>query len=218
MRALAFLLIAFSCPAWADECDRLPPPSVAVKRIGEPFATKTQYGYKLLHDLGESLARPGSQILGLTHGNVIVQFETQSPSYLDPTGRWECLSPQLTLTYGFKPMTVYVAKEFPAGSCAYKEIHAHELRHVKAYQEHLAAIEKELTETLQRRFTGSGPWRGPTGEMQAKLQRELDERWIPYVNREIDRVQSAQALIDTPEEYARVADSCGGEIRKKTQQ
>jgi hypothetical protein len=39
---------------------------------------------------------------------------------------------------------------------------------------------------------------------------------VPFVKREINKVDAAQALIDTPEEYARVAASCGGEIRKLT--
>jgi hypothetical protein len=152
-------------------------------------------------------------VLGLTRGNAAVRFSLSSQSIVDRTGRWECFSPQLTLTYGFSPMTVFVASEFPEGSCAYKEIHAHELRHVKAYQDHMVSIEKTLQETLNRRFATGGPWRGPVGEKRAQLQQELNERWARYVEREIARVEVAQALIDTPEEYARVANSCNGEIK-----
>lgn len=219
MRAGAWLCLALLSPSpgSADECDQLPPPSVSVKRLDEQVALNTQYSYKTLNNLGAPLARPGQQILGLTRGKAVVEFASKTPSYIDRSGRWECASPQLVLTYGFKPMTVFVAREFPADSCAYKEIHAHELRHVKAYREHVASIEKELAATLGRRFATGGPWRGPARETQARLQQELNERWIPYVNREIARVDAAQALIDTPEEYTRVADSCGGEIRKRLQ-
>ena len=44
--------------------------------------------------------------------------------------------------------------------------------------------------------------------------KELDERWLPYVNREMRKVDEAQALIDAPEEYARLAEACNGEIKK----
>ena len=98
----------------------------------------------------------------------------------------------------------------------YREIHEHEMRHVRAYQAHLKAIEKTLADALQARFAGTGPWRGPRGETNARLQAELQERWVPFVKREINKVDAAQALIDTPEEYARVAASCGGEIRRLT--
>jgi hypothetical protein len=214
MRHLALaILIAISSHGWADECEQLPAPSVVIKRFDEGVAMNKQYGYKTLTNLGAKLARPGNQVLGLTRGNAVVRFSLNAQSIVDRTGRWECFSPQLTLTYGFSPMTVYVASEFPEGACAYKEIYEHELRHVKAYQEHMAGIEKGLQETLNRRFATGGPWRGPAGQRRAQLQQELDERWARYVEREIARVDAAQALIDTPEEYARVANSCNGEVK-----
>ncbi|UCV02500.1 hypothetical protein [Dechloromonas denitrificans] len=217
MRALALLLLVFPCfPAWADECDQLPLPAVTVKRLEEPFTLSTKYSYKALTNLATTLTRQGNQVLGLTRGNAIVRFAIDTPSHIDRTGRWECASPQLTMTFGFMPMTVHVAKEFPAGSCAYREIYDHEMRHVQTNQAHIAAIEKELTEALSRRFATGAPWRGPAGQTRDYLQRELDERWMPYIKRAIGRVELAQALIDTPEEYARVAASCDGEISKRT--
>ncbi len=217
MRSPALLLaVVLSGQGWADDCDQLPKPSVTVKRLDTRVAVNTQHGYKVLNHLGSALAHPGKQILGLTRGNAIAHFTTSMPHHVDRSGRWECASPQLTLTLGFNPLTVYVAKEFPEGSCAYKEIYRHELRHVETYQAHLATIEKELSESLNRRFATGGPWRGPVGQMRDDLQRELDERWLPYIQREFARGDEAQALIDSPEEYARVADACNGEIRKRT--
>lgn len=210
------LLIVFSGSSWADECEQLPKPSVTVRLIEESLTFNSQYSYKSLSNIGASLTRPGHQVLGLTRGNAVVRFSASTPIHFDRTGRWECASPQLVLSVGYSPLTVYVAKEFPEGSCAYKEIYEHELRHVKTYQNHLKAIEKALAETLNQRFATGGPWRGPAGQTAARIQREIDERWIPYVKREIGRVDAAQALIDTPEEYARVAESCGGEIKKGT--
>lgn len=210
------LLVLFAIPSRADECEQLPKPSVTVKLLEETIALNTQYSVKSLNNIGALLTRSGQQVLGLTRGNAVVRFSAATAIYLDRTGRWECASPQLALSIGFSPMTVYVAREFPEGSCAYKEIYDHELRHVKTYQDHLKTIEKDLSETLNRRFATGSPWRGPAGEARVRIQRELDERWIPYVKREIGRVDAAQALIDTPEEYARVAESCAGEIKKGT--
>ncbi|MBL8416568.1 MAG: hypothetical protein JNM42_19260 [Propionivibrio sp.] len=217
MRYLALLFaVVLSCPCWADKCDQLPKPSVTVKRLDTRVTVNTQHGYKVLNHLGSALARPGNQILGLTRVNDVAHFASSTPLHVDRSGRWECASPQLTLTLGFNPMTVYVAKEFPEGGCAYKEIYQHELRHVKAYQAHLSTIENELSESLNRRFATGGAWRGPVGQTRADLQRELDERWLPYIQREFAHADEAQALIDTPEEYARVANACNGEIRKRT--
>lgn len=214
MRTLAFLLALFSSQILADQCDQLPPPSVTLKRLDEPVNLDTSYSYKSITVLGSTLHRPENRVLGLTRGTARVRFETKTALIVDRTGRYECSSPQLVVTYGFSPMTVYVAKEFSKGSCAYNEIYQHELRHVKTHQDHLVSIEKELAETLNRRFATGSPWRSSVGQTRLALERELNERWIPYITREMERVESAQALIDTPEEYARVADACNGEIKR----
>lgn len=216
MRIPVFLsLILAAGLSRADPCEQLPPPSVKIQRLPDTDDLNKRYGYRTLTQLGRQVAGPGSAVLGLTRGNATARFAIAMPTMQDTSGRWECSSPQITLSLGFHPMTVYVAKEFPEGSCAYKEIYQHERRHVQAYRDHLTGLEKGLLDTLNRRFATTGPWRAPAGETLARLQQELDERWLPYVQREIAGVEAAQAGIDTPEEYARVADSCNGEIRQR---
>lgn len=197
-----------------EECARLPAPSVTVRRLEEPISLNTTYSYRALTGMSAKLGRGETRVLGLTRGMAIVEFASKTASFTDRTGQWECVSPQLTLTYGFRPMHVYVAREFPAGSCAHKEILEHELRHVQTYQTHIAQIEKDISATLQKRFVGTEPWRGRRGQIRQQLETEINERWIPYIQREINRVDSEQALIDTDEEYQRVANACNGEIRK----
>lgn len=211
---LVLLALFAASPVSADECDRLPLPSVTVKRFEEPVSLDTRYGYKALKVLGAEFARPENRVLGLTRATSRASFEIRTTSYVERSGRWECASPQITVTYGHSPMTVYVAKEFPIGSCAYEEIYRHELRHVKAYQDHLVSIERDLTDTLMRRFATGQVWRAPKGQMRMMLEKEMNERWLPYIEREIERVEVKQAEIDTPEEYARVSASCGGEIER----
>lgn len=210
------LLIACTHQSRADECDQLPKPSVTLKRLEMRPDIDNQFSYKELTHLGSAGLRKNHQVLGLTRGTAIAQFETSIPLYVDRTGRWECASPQIIVSYGFKPMTISVAREFSTGSCAYKEIYEHELRHVSAYLTHLTRIEKDLAETLAQRFDTGSPWRGPVGQTQTRLLTELKERWLPYIQREINRGDEAQKLIDTEEEYARVIDACNGEIRKLT--
>lgn len=210
---LLSLLLATGASA-ADPCDELPKPSVTVQRIDEQISYNTEYSYRSLTNIGASLARPGKQVLGLTRGNATVGFASNTPTIVDRSGRWECASPQITLSFGFSPITVYVAHEFPEGSCAYKEIHDHEMRHVEAYRAHIASIEKELGAALNARFATGAVWRGPVGQTAGRLRRELDERWAPYVQRAIKRADEAQAKIDSAEEYERVANACDGEIRK----
>jgi hypothetical protein len=216
MRLIAALIaMLIVTPVSADPCLQLPKPSVTIKRLPEKVTVNTRYSVKSLNNLSAALAPSGNQVLGLTRGNASVEFKTNTPSFTDRAGRWECSSPQITLIYGFSPVTIYVAREFPEGSCAYKEIYEHEMRHLQAYQAHIVSIEKELQEALSARFQSEKPWRGPVGQTASQLQQEFNERWVPYVQSVIKRVDEAQALIDTPEEYERVANACGGEIKKR---
>ncbi|PKO86434.1 MAG: hypothetical protein CVU18_15055 [Betaproteobacteria bacterium HGW-Betaproteobacteria-12] len=212
--AVVLLAVLPSAACLADACDELPKPAVKVERLESQVALNTRYGVKALNNLGATVSRPGHQVLGLTRGTASASLAVHSPTLVDSSGRWECASPQITLRYGFSPITVYVAREFPPGSCAHQQIYEHEMRHVKTYEEHLVNLEKDLLATLNARFATGGPWRGKAGDIGPRLRRELDQRWLPMVQREIRRVEAAQALIDTDEEYARVADACDGAIKK----
>lgn len=210
----ALLGTVLAGPCLADTCADLPPPSVRVERLEPQVELNTDYSVKTLNNLGAAVARPGHQVLGLTRSQVSATLNVQAPTVYDAAWRWECASPQIVLRYGFSPITVYVASEIPRDSCAYREIHAHEMLHVRAYREHVASIEKTLTDALTTRFADNGPWRGQAGQVIPRLRRELDQRWLPMIRREIKRGEAAQALIDSPEEYQRVANACDGEIGK----
>lgn len=212
MRGLVFFLLVATTAALADECDTLPPPSVTVRQIATPVTVNLEYDYRAISQLSTQEYRTPHRVLGLTRGTARIVFEIRTPAIIDRSRQWECVSPQITLSYGFSPMTVYVAREFAPDGCAYREILQHEQRHVKTYLDHVAALAPELTEALQRRFATGAPARAPVGQTRALLDRELQERWLPFVQREMERVKTSQALIDTPDEYRRVTQSCGGEI------
>jgi len=215
-RSLAAAVIALFAvtTVWAATCESLPTPSVKVNRRDAPVTVDTSHDYKSITVLGSKEHHSKLRVLGLTRGISRIGFEVRISSIVDPTRQWECASPQIVVTYGFDPMTVYVAKEFPKGSCAFNEIYRHELRHVQTYQDHLARLEKDITETLAKRFETGKPYRGAIGQTRQMLEKELNERWLPYLKREIERVASSQALIDTPEEYERVSRSCNGAIQR----
>lgn len=201
--------------ARADLCAGLPPPAATVQKLEARVATNLEFSVGGLTRLAAAIARPQHQVLGLTRGQAVVRYKLEIQRQLDPSGQWECASSKIVLAYGFDPLTVFVAREFPPGSCAYQEIHTHELRHLETYKAQVDKVEAEITGALQRRFADLTPWRGPAGQAQGNLQRELGERWIPYVKLLLERVEADQALIDTPEEYARIAASCNGEISQR---
>ncbi|MGL5632687.1 MAG: hypothetical protein ACRDD3_10020 [Azovibrio sp.] len=215
--AATLLVLAAACPLplLAVGCNDLPPSTVTIKRLEAPITTNLEYSYRTLRGMSADYNRRDQEVLGLTRSQAVVSFSIQSSILPDPTGQWECATHQINVEYGFKPITVYVGKEFPEGTCAFKEIYEHEQKHVRAYQDHAKTIEAEITHAFKQRFAGTTPIRGPAGEAQPRLQQELNERWIPFVKRMMEQVEHTQKLIDSPEEYQRVAASCGGSITKQ---
>ncbi|MGE5469223.1 MAG: hypothetical protein ACM3X0_00360 [Bacteroidota bacterium] len=218
LRTLVTLLLGSAATvalAQAADCANLPRSSVTIKRLEGPVAINRQYSYKALKGMSADYARHDMQILGLTRGQAVARLSSRSMLRINPQAHWECASHQVTVEYGFMPMTVYVGSEFPEGTCAYNEIYQHELRHVHVYQTHARKIEQELSETLKERFEDAPPSRGAAGETGPRLQQEINERWIPYIKRMLDKVNAEQREVDSPEEYERVAASCNGAIKKQ---
>ena len=48
---------------------------------------------------------------------------------------------------------------------------------------------------------------------KAALAREIDTGWLPYIKAEMRKVETLQAAIDSPQEYARLSKACNGEIQ-----
>jgi len=205
----ALLLLVAAAPARAD-CDRLPPSVVSSKLIDAPITLNHSFDHKALARLAAALALPGFRVLGLTRGNATVRFEVDIALFVDHTAGWECASPRITVSYGYSPMTVYVAREFAPGSCAYGVILDHEMRHVETYRSHLVAIEAGIDSALQRHFANKPPSRLPIHATRPQLARELQQQWLPFIEAEMRRVEAAQALLDSPDEYERTASQCGG--------
>lgn len=213
-RCLLTILLGLPPAAFAD-CAGLPPSTISVTRLETQLARNFDYSYRTLRNLSDDYTRRDIEVLGLTRGLAVARFEIKGTVAKIPGKRQECATFSLRLEYGFSPLTVYVGKEFPPGSCAHDEIYRHELRHVDAYREHARKIETEITEALKHRFERSTPWRNAAGESTGKLQIEIDERWIPYVTRMLNKVNIDHRAIDSAEEYARVAASCNGEIKQR---
>ncbi|WLI87500.1 hypothetical protein Q4S45_12155 [Massilia sp. R2A-15] len=153
-----------------------------------------------------------SYVLGLTRAESRVSIQLDAKLLADPQSRRECIAPQITVALSYIPITVYVGREFPPGSCSYQEILAHEMRHLKVYLSHLSKVETVVRAALDRRFAGR-PIYAPMGQAKAMLAREIDAEWMPYIKNELDRVEQLQAEIDSPQEYARLSRVCKGEVQ-----
>jgi len=155
---------------------------------------------------------PGGFVLGLTRTESRVAIQVDGTLLASPDGALECVMPRVAVTLYYLPIVVYVSREFAPDSCAYDEILAHEMRHLKSYLDYLPKVEGRVRDRLAGRFAGK-PLYARAGESRMLLQREIDRNWMPYIKGEMGRVERLQALIDSPREYARLSKVCQGEVQ-----
>jgi hypothetical protein len=158
---------------------------------------------------GQSPAR--TYVLGLTRTEAHVAVRSSGSILSDPPSGYECIAARIDVELWYTPIVVYVGREFGPGTCAYDNILAHELRHVRTYLDHLPIVERTVRKTLDDRF-GDRPLYAPSGQSNALLGQEIDSRWLPYIKSEMGKVEIRQAAIDTPAEYIRLSRICKGEV------
>lgn len=217
--AVALAAGVLSAPVLAQ--NRTPFQARCEDTIGESVSvlSSNQQGYRIdntrsFHDLTrlKGRVRPGSWVLGLTHTDARISIKVGGRILADQVSGYECVAPRVEVMLDYQPIVVYVSREFPPASCAYREVLAHEMRHLATYQAFLPQAESRLRATLAARFGGK-PLYAPVGQARALLQREVDRNWMPYIKREMARVEVLQAAIDTPQEYARLGKVCAGEVQ-----
>ncbi len=175
------------------------------------FSIDTHLSYRSLTAM-KGAARANTFVLGLTRTESRVAVGLDGPMLLDPVSGYECVAPQITVKLYYAPIVIYIGREFESGSCAYKEIMAHELRHMNTYLEHLPRVEAVVRVALARRFEAK-PLYAPRGSARNALASEINTGWLPFIKAEMARVEVLQAAIDSPAEYARLGKACNGEIQ-----
>jgi len=225
MRAAARLLIAVACAAAAGNaaaatrtpfqirCEDSISKTVSVLSAkSNGYTINNQLPYRAL-TLKTGSVDGRRETLGLTVTRAQYGATLGGPVLQDAASGYECVAPRVEIKLNYAPVLIYVGNEFAPGTCPYNVILEHELRHLKAYMDNLARVEQAVREALERRFEAK-PLYAPSGTAQSALQHEINSLWFPFINAEFDKGNAEQAKIDTPQEYARLGDSCNGEIRQ----
>lgn len=224
--ALAVLLAALSVEAPAADVSAATPARTAFQArcedgLGEAVTViaSAQHGFRIdhtrsFHDLTrlKGQVRPGSWVLGLTHTDARVLVKVGGRRLRDVASGNECIAPRIEASLTYLPIVLYVSREFPRDSCAYREVLAHEMRHLRTYEDYLPKAEARVRAALEQRFNGK-PLYARIDQAQALLEREIQHTWIPMMKREMGQVEQLQAGIDSPSEYARLGTVCEGEVQ-----
>lgn len=185
------------------------------------YSINTQLSYKALTRMAGGLAGGtaggtggSTRVLGITKAEMRTQLNPVPLSILrDALSGYECIAPRLSFSLGYAPFVIFIGSEFAPGTCAYRAILAHEFRHMQAYLDHLPKAELIVRDALDKRFAGK-PFYAPQGTAVSALEHEVSHTWIPFIRDEMAKAELAQVVIDAPEEYQRISNSCNGEIQK----
>ena len=148
-----------------------------------------------------------------TYGLTVVNFGHETESRLrileeTSSGR-TCATPDVDVVLSMRPATVYVARELSGDACQHEATRQHEMQHVAAYRELLDEAAVQLRAELPAAVAAS--WTGPTAtDVRARFDDALRGYMREFMRAQHERLAERQALIDSPEEYARVARACRG--------
>lgn len=217
---LMLLALAPASRAAGPECPALEPALVSLRKVFDEPTLNAGHSLEsvraLARDRGATHGAAQTP-LGLARSTLgselrfeirLVRYDTRPPVF--------CGAPAtVSVTIGFRQSDIVIAREITADPCLYDEVLRHERRHVETdravLDEHAPRIERLLREAARRIGvirTGAEQTIGRRIDMElsAALKEGMSEL-------RADRTRRQQA-IDSPEEYARVSNSCDGAVRR----
>ena len=197
-------------------CEPQPLPQVEVTSHERPIQTDNTKPIREITRMAAGAYRPSGRwahATGLTVG--VFRFETKYKirSILEKQSGIGCYwLDAVTVELNFSP-TVYIAREFPAGTCRHEAVFAHEMKHVavdrEILAEYLPVVKSRLEQaTAQLGVIGPKPRAG-----EAEVKRRIGGAVEQAVNQVLEKIQaerrSWQQTVDTPQEYRAVQAKCG---------
>lgn len=152
----------------------------------------------------------GAHPVGLTETQLVHKMAatfTVCSSTADPR---QCVYlSEVTLTVAYTDTKVYIAHEYPPGSCEYQAIYRHEADHVRILNSHQARFLPMLRADLRALVRTLRPASSHrTHHAQKKIMRHL-ERLMRKKFRRLERsLSKAHAAIDTQANYTQVQSQC----------
>jgi hypothetical protein len=150
-------------------------------------------------------------IMGMTASRTHADITVDGPALTDADSARECIAPRIDVLLSFEPLDVYVAREFPPHSCAYREVLKHEMQHVRVYAEQLQRIEALVRSELESRY-GGRPLYAPAGQGLRLLQTQVDDWLAPRLRQELAKVEVLQRALDSTDETDKLSHACLGEV------
>jgi hypothetical protein len=212
------LFVLCSCVLLLGACDYVQPiEQVCAKKLGptELRVTAAPVEYTTDHTRpGDELTRMGAPgggrvIMGLTKTTMRSSIKIGGRGLTNPVTRKHCMRPVVDVELAFEPMTVFISRDSPEGSCQFSVTMQHELRHVSAFSDFLDSAVVQVDRDLREYFGNRIFYFASEAEAARRMGDDTRERLGPFVTESMKQVDTLQALLDTREEYDRLERQCG---------
>lgn len=211
--AILFGLISHSAPATTQAICKHATQSPYVTLAVNPgrinyITTHDKAGLRRLH-AGTRRVGAGWSPIGLTLAELGMGFAVSVRAEILPDGRYCSEIAAVEATLGYDVIDVYIASEYPRGSCQYAAILDHERLHVVIFQNTLDRYFTRVEKTLREAANSAKPILGrdpdrATQQLQATLERAA-RSLFREINTTLDRRNS---VLDTKENYQREQENC----------
>jgi hypothetical protein len=213
---LATILLPCCALATASEftsrCEREMQPVLEVSAHEADFSVVSVVASRVLNTR-VSDGSASHMTLGMTSGTHRTEIELDTPALRDSASGRECISPRIYVDLAYKPLQVFVAREFHQQSCAYRTVYAHEMRHVQVYRDNLPVLERRVRDALEQRY-GKRPLYMSAAEGISQLESDVDTWLRPFIRELLAEVERQQASLDSPEETDLLSHACLGEVER----
>lgn len=150
--------------------------------------------------------------LGLTRAAFQLTVRINNRQMALPGNR-VCSSPIYEIALSFSQIIVTTASELALDRCAHEFVVSHELLHVQFHKEALANTAISLQAELRKEYPPD--YRNLESNGSFQLKQEDASVLMAWRTRELfSRLNKMHATLDSPAEYAKAFDVCGGVIAK----
>lgn len=186
-------------------------------------ASKIKYNFKLSQaDLGKFGADTKSpyaknvitDVGGLMSGGIEMRQQVTYKIITNPNYEQSCMWYNVIDVQILFDPTVYVAREYPQGTCGHNAILEHEMKHVQVDRHMVNKYAAQIGQAIKKEID-TRPLYGPVHQSQVKLlQQQMSNRMEQVLNSYSNIMDAERSLlqqkIDSIEEYERVDNLCEG--------
>jgi hypothetical protein len=149
---------------------------------------------------------------GLMKGGITMRSSIQVAGLTYPQSRVTCQwIDKMDITIAIDP-TIYIASEYPKGSCKHRAILEHEMKHVFVDR----SVVKKYAPKIKQHMQNAVMKVGIVGPKPERRKAEFHKKITDYMEAQLKAItdkmyaerRSLQAQVDTKEEYDRVSSLC----------